>query len=67
MDVAPFSPDAYVLSLDVSSDACVAETNQQMCISLKTNCGSLSGYDNCGQYRSIFSCGTCVADGGTYF
>ena len=55
-DVAPFSPDA-----------CVAETNQQMCISLKTNCSSLSGYDNCGQYRSIFSCGTCVADGGTYF
>jgi len=44
-----------------SDDACVPETDQQMCTRLVKNCNAFSGTDNCGQTRSITSCGTCAA------
>jgi hypothetical protein len=39
--------------------ACVPETDLQMCTRLEKNCDPFSGTDNCGQARSITSCGAC--------
>jgi hypothetical protein len=50
-DVPQGNPDA----------ACVPESDQQMCTRLAKNCNAFSGTDNCGQPRSITSCGTCEA------
>ena len=44
-----------------SPDACIPETNQQMCTRLGKNCNAFSGTDNCGQPRSITSCGACTS------
>ena len=41
-------------------DACVPETNTEMCTRLGKNCAVLSGQDNCGSARSPV-CGACTA------
>jgi hypothetical protein len=40
--------------------ACVPETDQQMCTRLVKNCNAITGTDNCGQPRSITTCGACT-------
>jgi hypothetical protein len=39
--------------------ACVPESNPEMCARLGKNCNAFSGTDNCGDFRSGVSCGTC--------
>jgi hypothetical protein len=53
-DAAPDAPQGN------SDAACVAETDQQMCTRLGKNCNAISGFDSCGQSRSITTCGTCT-------
>jgi hypothetical protein len=55
---ADAAPDAPQGNTDA---ACVPETDQQMCTRLVKNCNAFTGTDNCGQPRSITSCGTCAA------
>jgi formylglycine-generating enzyme required for sulfatase activity len=43
---------------------CTTETDAQFCARLGAECGQKSGTDNCGQSRTVTSCGTC-ANGGT--
>ena len=38
---------------------CTAETNADFCSRLGKNCGSLTADDNCGDSRTVASCGTC--------
>ncbi len=52
-DAAPDAPQG-------NPDACVSETDQQMCTRLGKNCNAISRFDNCGQSRSITTCGTCT-------
>jgi hypothetical protein len=54
---ADAAPDAPQGNTDA---ACVPETDQQMCTRLGKNCNAISGTDNCGQSRSITTCGTCT-------
>jgi len=50
------------------TSACTAETDGTFCTRLGKDCGSVIGTDNCGQPRSVGSCGTCTlpqsCDGG---
>ena len=48
-DIPQLSPDA----------TCVPETDVDMCFRLGKNCDAISERDNCGQPRSITSCGVC--------
>lgn len=41
--------------------ACAPETDAVFCARVGLSCGSASGSDNCGRYRSVASCGTCTA------
>jgi hypothetical protein len=50
LDVPQASPDA----------GCTPETDAQMCARLGKNCNAISESDNCGQPRSIPSCGECT-------
>jgi hypothetical protein len=43
-----------------SCAACVGESDIAFCAALGKNCGSVTGYDNCGHSRSA-NCGTCTA------
>jgi hypothetical protein len=43
----------------VSESCCVPETDAQFCTRLGMQCGPASGTDNCGNSRTISSCGTC--------
>jgi len=40
--------------------SCVPETNTAFCTRLGKNCGSVTANDNCGDSRTVASCGTCT-------
>jgi len=41
--------------------ACVPESNATFCARMSATCGAKSGTDNCGNARSVASCGRCSA------
>lgn len=41
--------------------ACTPESDAEFCARTGFECGSASGSDNCGRYRSVASCGVCSA------
>jgi hypothetical protein len=43
----------------VATTTCTVETNAAFCSRLAKNCGAVSGTDNCGNARTVSSCGTC--------
>jgi hypothetical protein len=53
------NPDAADDAPQATPDACIPETDQEMCARLGKDCDPFSGLDNCGQARSIASCGVC--------
>jgi formylglycine-generating enzyme required for sulfatase activity len=42
---------------------CTTETDAQFCTRLGAECGQKSGTDNCGQSRTVTSCGACANSG----
>jgi peptidoglycan/xylan/chitin deacetylase (PgdA/CDA1 family) len=40
---------------------CTPESNTAFCSRLGKNCGTVSGTDNCGDPRTVTSCGTCTS------
>ena len=42
--------------------SCVAETNTLFCSRLGKECGSVTDNDNCGDLRTVTSCGTCTGE-----
>lgn len=44
------------------SGSCVAQTDQELCTQYTATCGTLAGFDSCGDWREVGSCGTCAAD-----
>lgn len=41
---------------------CVAETEQELCALYSSGCGEVAGFDSCGDWREVGSCGSCAAD-----
>ena len=48
------------LSTIVEVEACVPESDDDLCIRLSATCGELTAPDNCGDERTVASCGTCA-------
>lgn len=46
-------------STSLSETCCTPETDAQFCSRLGMQCGPASGLDNCGNNRSVWSCGSC--------
>lgn len=51
--------DGPSVFFQVSSLACVPETDAAFCERMSRACGRISGEDNCGDTRSVSSCGAC--------
>ena len=52
-------PSGYLCNAQQRCE-CAAETDQQLCSRLSKQCGSFTGFDNCGLSRTV-SCGSCAA------
>lgn len=49
------------------TDACSPEDDESFCSELGSECGSVSGEDNCGETRTVASCGSCSGELGCNF
>lgn len=60
MTDADLLPDT---SPDLAEDACIPESDTDICLRLSAECGALNADDNCGNQRMILSCGMCDVPG----
>ena len=51
-----------IASYGTCQTSCVAETNTLFCSRLGKECGSVTDNDNCGDLRTVTSCGTCTGE-----
>jgi hypothetical protein len=58
---ASWSGSAYIDSVNFGGGTCTPESDASFCSVYGATCGTVSGADNCGTWRTVSSCGTCAS------